>query len=960
MTLDRENLHGNEDVDPDGNCDVQPMPQIGGKPADGKRVDEPLLHVSIFNNETDKWPSPRELTWTDLKAKYFSRHAQLKVKRPFMVFSPVAYEPGSSRNAKNVVAVYCAVFDIEHHGPFAVIKDKLRGYAFAAYSSFSHSEADPRYRLILPLAQPVPGADWSMVWERLNAWVGGINDPSTKDACRIYYLPSRPLGSTDYFIEEGEGEPLNVEMLPPIPVERVAKLHAASSANVGKNGCEASQRDVRVPANLSPEEGLLSMVGQCSFMQSVSEPIQQPNVGRPQWMAMVSNASMFEDSEEWIHAASSHHDQYDEVETDKMIDSCRKFGAPITCGKIRESGFGGCPAGGCKTVSGKITNAPAGLAAIAGKINDLKPEFGMSAIDIDEYRLESTPYRVSDKGVFFEKTKDGEVFPVRISSRIDVLAQTVDDAGTWGFLLSVTDPNGVAKQWAMPRDLLASSSAWRSVLLSMGADIYPAGKEDHLYEYIMAANPSARARSVAKPGWTHDAKGAQLFVLPGQAIGNSSERVVFQAKDVEAQSTFGQSGGLDRWKSEVADLCVGNSRLMIALCAALAGPLLHVLGEENGGFHLVGPSSIGKTTAVNVAASVWGRCDLFVKSWRTTDNALESTAVRHNDTLLILDELSQVDSQKAGEIAYMLGNGKGKGRADKYGAPRASSTWRVLFLSTGERSLAEHMESGNRQALAGQEVRLINVAADANAGFGLFEDLRGSETAQEFAALIKRSTMQYYGIAGPSFIESLINCENLKEVIVEVRERMDKFVSLYVPASASGQVKRVARRFGLLAAAGELAVQLQVVPWEEGEATRGILKCLQSWLDSLGSLGNQESDQAVSQVRRFIELHGESRFTSWDETDMSQSQRPTINRAGYRRLNDQGQTEYYVFPEVYKTDVCRGLRVQQVTRALRDADLLVLPNDGRNLRTERLPDGTSKKVYRIKAAILGDGDEAVT
>ncbi len=957
MNSESEPPHGDEAFEPDGHCDAQPMPSIGGRPADAEVAVEPLLHISIFNNETDKWPSPRELTWAQLKVKYFSRHEQLKVKKPYMVFSPVSYGPGSTRNGKNVVAVYCAVFDIEHHGPFAEIRDKLQGYAFAAYSSFSHSEADPRYRLILPLAQPVPGADWATAWERLNAWLGGINDPSTKDACRIYYLPSRPIGSTDYFIEGGEGEPLGIEMLPPIAEKRLPELPCASSASPRRSG---PRRDVQDQFSLSPAEGLMRVMAQCAFMQSVSEPTRQPHVGRPQWMAMVSNASMFENSEEWIHAASNHHAEYDEDDTDKMIVSCRSFGAPITCGKIRDSGFGGCPTDGCKTVSGKVSKAPAGLAAIAGVKNDLKPDAVGASSQEHEYRLDSSPYRVSDEGVFFQKTKDGEVFPVRISSRIDVLAQTLDDAGTWGFLLSVTDPNGVAKQWAMPRDLLASSSAWRSVLLSMGADVYQTGKEDPLYDYLITANPTARARSVAKPGWTYDAQGTQLFVLPGQAIGSSTERVVFQAKDVEAQSTFGQSGQLDQWQREVALLCLGNSRLVTALCAALAGPLLHLLGEENGGFHLVGPSSIGKTTAVNIAASVWGRCDLFVKSWRTTDNALESTAVRHNDTLLILDELSQVDSQKAGEIAYMLGNGKGKGRADKYGAPRASSTWRVLFLSTGERSLAEHMESGNRQALAGQEVRLINISADARAGFGLFEDLRGSETAQEFAARIKRNTTQYYGVAGPAFIENLIHCENLQEVLAEVRERMDRFVSRHVPASASGQVKRVARRFGLLAAAGELAVQLQVLPWEEGEATRGVLQCLQSWIDSLGSLGNQESDQAVSQVRRFIELHGEARFTEWDETDMNQSQRPTINRAGFRRSNEAGQTEYYVFPEVYKTDICRGLRAQEVTKALRDRDLLVLANDGKNVRTERLPDGTAKKVYRIKATILGDGDESVT
>lgn len=52
----------------------------------------------------------------------------------------------------------------------------------------------------------------------------------------------------------------------------------------------------------------------------------------------------------------------------------------------------------------------------------------------------------------------------------------------------------------------------------------------------------------------------------------------------------------------------------------------------------------------------------FVRTWRITDKALEALATRHNDTLLILDEMSQVDPNQAGEVAYMLGNGRGKGR----------------------------------------------------------------------------------------------------------------------------------------------------------------------------------------------------------------------------------------------------------------------------------------------------------
>ena len=74
----------------------------------------------------------------------------------------------------------------------------------------------------------------------------------------------------------------------------------------------------------------------------------------------------------------------------------------------------------------------------------------------------------------------------------------------------------------------------------------------------------------------------------------------------------------------------------------------------------------------------------YLHRWRATTNGLEALASLRSDTLLVLDELSQVDPKEAGEIAYMLANGSGKARAGKTGAVRPRYDWRILFLSAGE------------------------------------------------------------------------------------------------------------------------------------------------------------------------------------------------------------------------------------------------------------------------------------
>ena len=54
---------------------------------------------------------------------------------------------------------------------------------------------------------------------------------------------------------------------------------------------------------------------------------------------------------------------------------------------------------------------------------------------------------------------------------------------------------------------------------------------------------------------------------------------------------------------------------------------------EGGGLNFRGPSSIGKTTLLQVGGSVWGGGGLagYVPTWRTADNGLESGArpLRH-------------------------------------------------------------------------------------------------------------------------------------------------------------------------------------------------------------------------------------------------------------------------------------------------------------------------------------------
>jgi putative DNA primase/helicase len=516
------------------------------------------------------------------------------------------------------------------------------------------------------------------------------------------------------------------------------------------------------------------------------------------------------------------------------------------------------------------------------------------------------------KGVWLRAADKPEEPPIWICSPLKVVALTrTPDDEAWGRLLEFADPDGRKHEWACPLELLAGDGLeFRRILLSLGLRIAPSGKaRQMLASYVQTYKVKDRAICTDTPGW-HDG----AFVLLDETIGQKSgERVLLQTTGEPPKMR--QAGTVEEWRVNLGRYCEGNSRLILAVSMAFAGPMLAITGDESGGLNLVGSSSTGKTTALKVAASVWGGPE-FLHRWRATDNGLEAVAQIHNDNLLILDELAQVDPRYAGEIAYMLANGTGKHRARRDGLARKAATWRLLFLSAGEIGIAAHMGEVGKRARAGQEVRLADIPADAGKGHGLFEELHGFPSGVALAEYLNEKAGKAYGTAGRVFVRGLVGIQasQLKERVEVLRA---DFLSSKVPPGADGQALRVASRLALIAASGELATTFTITGWAKGAAIKAAGTCFDAWLERRGGSGSQEQTAALAQVHYFIEAHGESRFTDLD----SNSDRNIVNRAGFRRRTEAG-IEYLVLPEVFKREVCAGFDYRLVARVLRDKGML--------------------------------------
>jgi putative DNA primase/helicase len=396
--------------------------------------------------------------------------------------------------------------------------------------------------------------------------------------------------------------------------------------------------------------------------------------------------------------------------------------------------------------------------------------------------------------------------------------------------------------------------------------------------------------------------------------------------------------------------------------------LLRIIEQESGGFHYQGLSSIGKTTLLRVAGSVLGGGEKgFIQSWRATSNGLEAVAELHNDSLLCLDELGQVAPEEIGRVTYMLGNGQGKVRMTKETRVRPAMEWRLVFLSTGETSLSDHMMTVNRQVHAGQEVRIISIVADASKGMGCFEELHGAESADQFANQLNSAALAYYGTPSIAFLHRLVLDRD--KAAEAAKGFMEKFLKTHVPERASGEVFRAARRFSLVAFAGEYASSLGITGWPEGEAARAAVTCYKSWLDQRGSMGAGDTEAAIVQVRHFLTLHGASRFETICPDDDSKVEKTNArDRVGFRQEipdeepseaespeenSEHGAYVYYVLPAAFKRELAKGFDAATVAKALRERGHLDTES-GRLTHQKRLPGMGRQRVYCILPSIFNE------
>jgi putative DNA primase/helicase len=300
---------------------------------------------------------------------------------------------------------------------------------------------------------------------------------------------------------------------------------------------------------------------------------------------------------------------------------------------------------------------------------------------------------------------------------------------------------------------------------------------------------------------------------------------------------------------------------------------------------------------------------------------------------------------------YLLANGVAKSRMTKEIAPRELSRWRVCVISSGERSIESHLAAMKIDHKAGQGIRIADVPVTGS--YGIFEDLHGRTDGAAFADELRGAAAQYYGVAGPLFVERLIDeLSSGLSLSTRLAETMPRFGD-----DLNAQETRVARGFGIAALAGELAIEWGIVPWEKGEALTSAISIFGHWRAAQPrSPKGKEHAQIAELITDFVDKHGNSRFC-----DIHSSVDPDMltirDQAGYwEDLVDGGRI--YLFTSVGLKDATGNFGTARVIEAIAAAEAFVLVGeDGKKAKQRTIPGGERKRLYHIDVEKLR-GDQS--
>ncbi len=312
-------------------------------------------------------------------------------------------------------------------------------------------------------------------------------------------------------------------------------------------------------------------------------------------------------------------------------------------------------------------------------------------------------------------------------------------------------------------------------------------------------------------------------------------------KALDSKGSFGS------WITGVTPL-MKNDKVAFSIYASLAAPLLEIFDCSSFLVHFWGDSSMGKTTVMEIASSVWGNpakeTGGLITSWNNTMVFVERLASFFNDLPMYLDDSQTADDKTVSKIMYMIGNSTGRGRGKKAGGVDSNKSWHTVCFSTGEKQLTESTQYD------GAKARTIEFNGSP---FGRNEGKIVND--------IKTCVRENYGHIGKIFIEQLIKDLENPEKLEEFKESYSTFRELLSMRTTNEIGNRMAGYFAIIQLAGTLIENYFKLG---GNVLKTIENCFLEAINERKSEGNT-SERALNEVLSYAQANMKSFLGKTDD-----------------------------------------------------------------------------------------------
>lgn len=324
-------------------------------------------------------------------------------------------------------------------------------------------------------------------------------------------------------------------------------------------------------------------------------------------------------------------------------------------------------------------------------------------------------------------------------------------------------------------------------------------------------------RTTSQMGWVPG--GEHGFVAGPNQVGGREPVEYVPRSSGELQLTRGVTtkGSAEAWADAIASVA-DRPRIMFAVYAALATPLLKPLGADCFAVDLANKTSSGKTTALRIAASAWGNHEHLVASWDSTTVGFERRAAAMSGLPIFADDTKRAKKIRGESIVpgvvYQFASGTGRVRGAIKGLDE-TQTWSSILLSTGEQRILDMSKDGG---VAGRVITLWGPP------FG--------RSDVETANLIRRvseAISAHHGHAGLAvakwLAEQRSEWETLRRqhatICDNTRARLE--ASVTADQADLGVINRLSVSLAVVQLAGEVVHRAMDLPWEFSDPALGLL-----------------------------------------------------------------------------------------------------------------------------------------